>query len=103
MINWIKKMLGQSSVDLAALVNEGAKIIDVRSRSEFAAGHTKGAVNLPLEEIGSKSSSFHKDEVLLLCCRSGMRSGAATTKLKALGFTRVYNAGAWTNLNGLKK
>lgn len=102
MINWIKKILGQPSVDLAALVKEGAKIVDVRSRSEFEAGHAKGAINIPLEHIESKSSSFKKEEVLLLCCRSGMRSGSATSKLKSLGFLRVYNAGPWTNLKDLK-
>ena len=53
----LKKLFGGTSVDLKALVKEGAMIIDVRSPAEFNRGHIKGAVNRPLQAI---QSSFNK-------------------------------------------
>lgn len=98
MIDSIKKLLGIKTVDFAALMAKGAKVIDVRTPGEFASGHVKGAVNVPLDQIGKKAVSLKKNETYILCCRSGMRSASATQQLKSMGFTSVYNAGPWQRL-----
>ena len=36
-----------------------------------------------------------KDRVLLLHCQSGMRSGAARTKVKAMGYAHTFNLGSY--------
>jgi phage shock protein E len=92
---------GKPKADLVELIRSGAKLIDVRSKSEFASGHAKGTTNVPLEQIGSKASSWKKDEPIILCCRSGMRSGAAVSQLKGAGFTNVHNAGSWNKMQTL--
>ena len=53
-------------------------IIDVRTAGEFVAGHLPIAVNLPLSEIETNLARRVKDknQVLLLHCQSGARSGA---------------------------
>ncbi|MEY2707719.1 MAG: Rhodanese-like domain, partial [Bacteroidota bacterium] len=35
------------SADLKALAAQGATIIDVRSKAEYASGHIKGSINIP--------------------------------------------------------
>lgn len=98
MFGFIKKLMGGSSVDVHALIANGAKIIDVRTPGEFSSGHVKGSVNIPLDQISSKLKTLKKDETYVLCCRSGMRSGNATRIMNAAGFTKAYNGGSWMNL-----
>ena len=98
MFGFIKKLMGGSSVDVHALIANGAKVIDVRTLGEFSSGHVKGSVNIPLDQISSKLKTLKKDETYVLCCRSGMRSGNATRIMNAAGFTKAYNGGSWMNL-----
>jgi phage shock protein E len=99
MIQFIKKLLGLGpAIDIQSLIAEGAKIVDVRTPAEFKDGHVKGAINLPLQTLGSQMNKLKKDEVIITCCRSGSRSGMARRQLLAAGFTQVYNGGPWNNL-----
>lgn len=86
------------SVDIASLISAGAKVIDVRTPGEYASGHFKGSVNIPLDSISSKMKSLDKSKTYVLVCRSGMRSSSATKMLKAAGFSNAYNGGSWTNI-----
>ena len=78
-------------------LKNGALLIDVRSPAEFNSGHLPNAINLPLAEIETALPRRVKDinQVLLLHCQSGMRSGVAKTKLKRLGYTSVFNLGSY--------
>ena len=99
MLQFIKNLLGFGlSVDIQALIENGAKIVDVRTPAEYKDGHIKGSINLPLQTLGSQMNKLKKDEVIITCCRSGSRSGMARRQLQAAGFTQVYNGGPWTNL-----
>ena len=99
MIEALKKLFGITSVDLAQILKTGATIIDVRSKAEFATGHAKGAINIPLEQIGSNTEKLKKHSHIIVCCRSGNRSGMAQRTLKAKGFGNVTNGGSWQNVN----
>ncbi|MBS2028134.1 MAG: rhodanese-like domain-containing protein [Deltaproteobacteria bacterium] len=90
------KRLGQIGGERAhALVQSGAKLVDVRTPSEFQAGHIPGAVNVPLQELGSRAGSLgEKTRPVVLYCASGARSAMARSRLKGLGFTQVFNLGA---------
>lgn len=95
----LKNLLGlKPQPDLASIISNGAKIIDVRTPGEFLQGHIVGAVNVPLDVLTLKLSKFKKDEVIITCCASGMRSKSALAVLKTNGFTRVYNGGGWRSL-----
>lgn len=90
---------GQVSAEEAAEhVKRGALIIDVRSPAEYAAGHLPRALNIPLTQIESLIAGKVKDknQVLLLHCESGMRSGMAKDKLNALGYANAYNLGSYS-------
>jgi rhodanese-related sulfurtransferase len=86
---------GQSvgPMDAVRLVNQGALMLDVRSKAEFDSGHVLDARHLPQDEIaqGVESLKKYRDKVVVACCESGMRSGAAARVLRAQGFTRVVN------------
>jgi phage shock protein E len=81
-----------------AYLKNGALVIDVRTPAEFNAGHLPNAINIPLAQIESGSSLPLKDknQVLLLHCQGGMRSGKATKLLSGMGFTNVFDLGAYS-------
>ncbi len=80
------------------LVEQGAGLIDVRSRGEFRDGHIDRARNIPIGELVRRSAELgdHARPIIVYCA-SGTRSAAAKRVLKRAGFTRVYNLGAMTN------
>lgn len=82
-----------------ALVVAGAKLVDVRTPAEFAAGHVEGADNIPLAQLETRVDELgDKSDPIVVYCRSGNRSGKAQAILQARGFTAVHNLGpmsAW--------
>ena len=79
--------------DAVRLINPGAVLVDVRSQAEFDAGHIRDARHLPQEQVAGAAESLKKfkDKVIVACCESGMRSGAAARVLRAQGFGKVVN------------
>lgn len=69
----------------------GAVLIDVRTPAEVAEGMVPGAINIPLQEIEQRLSEFPKDKDLLIYCRSGKRSMAASNFLIENGYDKVFN------------
>ncbi|WP_281297241.1 rhodanese-like domain-containing protein [Flavobacterium limnophilum] len=100
MINTLKKIFGFGpGVNYSELVKEGALILDVRSKGEFAGGHIKGAVNIPVDALRNNLSKLKdKNHPIITCCASGMRSASAKNILKSNGYTQVYNGGGWSSL-----
>jgi rhodanese-related sulfurtransferase len=100
MINAIKKILGiGKKVHYAQLLQEGAIILDVRSKGEFEGGHIKGALNIPLDQLRNNFSKLKdKNKPIITCCASGMRSASARSILISGGYTSVFNGGGWNSL-----
>lgn len=99
MLNTLKNLFGFGpKTDYAALLEQGAVIIDVRTKGEFQGGHIKGAINIPLQSLESNLSKIKKDKPVITCCASGMRSASAKSILKSKGYTDVYNGGGWMSL-----
>jgi phage shock protein E len=88
----------KAKVDFGELIHQGAIIIDVRTTTEYQSGHLKGSKNIPLDKLMSQISKIKKDQIIITCCASGMRSASAKGILKNAGYTNVYNGGSWTNL-----
>ena len=105
MINAIKNLFGFGpKVDYAELVKQGAVILDVRSKGEFQGGHIKGSINIPVDTLNNNLNKLKKDNPIITCCASGMRSASAKSILKSNGFTEVHNGGGWSSLqNKLNK
>lgn len=76
----------------------GAKLVDVRTPEEFAAGHVTGAVNIPVGDLPRRIKDFGaKDVPVVVYCRSGARSASAKRQLEAAGFATVLDVGAMSN------
>jgi phage shock protein E len=100
MIERLKQLFGIGpKIDTAALIANGAVIVDVRTRQEYAAGHVKNSLNIPLDTLSKRMKELPSDKPIITCCASGMRSGTARSILLNNGFKEVYNAGSWRNIN----
>ena len=77
--------------EVRGLVESGAHIVDVRTPGEFAAGHLKGAVNIPLGELRQRAGEIPKDRPVYLHCRTSQRSYNGIMALKGRGFENLYN------------
>lgn len=69
-------------------------IVDVRTPEEFNMGAVPGAVNVPLDDIGSYVESLgEKGRKITVYCASGARSAYAVRMLQQVGFSNVHNGG----------
>ncbi len=85
--------------ELKESIEGGAFLVDVRSSGEFASGSVKGAVNIPLDKIGSQLTKFKGKKNIVVFCQSGNRSGQAKSILENNGVQNVINGGSWSNVN----
>jgi len=97
----IKNIFGIGpKVNIGELIAKGAIIIDVRTRAEYSSGHAKGSINVPLDQLsGYLKKLKSKEDSIITCCASGMRSASAKNFLKGQGYKNVHNAGPWLTLN----
>jgi rhodanese-related sulfurtransferase len=99
MIDLIKKLFrSDPPVNYSQLVKEGALIVDVRSKGEYAGGHIRGSVNIPVDQLSQQLNRLPKDKVIITCCASGMRSATARGMLQSKGYPKVHNGGGWHSL-----
>lgn len=70
-------------------------LLDVRTKEEFREGHIEGAVNIPLPKLAYdiEDEVPQKDQMIVLYCRSGVRTLTAAEILKDLEYTKVYDMG----------
>jgi len=81
----------------------GARLVDVRTPQEFAAGHIDGAINIPVSDLPGKLKRLgQKNQSLVVYCRSGSRSGHAVSFLKGQGFKHVLDLKAMSNWRALQ-
>jgi len=67
--------------------DQGAMIIDVRSKKEYDNGHIDNAVNIPLDYLDKMYGRIPKDKEIIVYCRSGSRSMVAAHLLRGQGWT----------------
>lgn len=77
-------------------------IVDVRTPQEYADGHIPGAINIPVEGIGSAKPAelTDTDAQLIVYCRTGVRSKQAADKLIELGYQHVNDMGGIVDWHG---
>lgn len=69
----------------------GSVLLDVRSEDEYAEGHLKGSVNIPLNKLAG--IDLPKETPLFVYCLSGGRAGRAVTFLTKMGYEAVNIGG----------
>ncbi|GAA0330316.1 sulfurtransferase TusA family protein [Bacillus carboniphilus] len=71
--------------------NEKMTVLDVREPAEYAFGHIKGAINIPLGELEQRFEELNQADDIHIICRTGSRSDLAAQKLTGKGFNNVKN------------
>ena len=82
----------------AAAHESGVAVLDVRNPDEYAAGHVRGAVLIPLNELGARVDEIPEGDPLYVICAVGGRSLTAAKALANAGYSAVSVAGgtnAW--------
>ena len=87
-----------SAVQAAALVRDGAVLVDVREGDEWAAGHAPDAVHMPMSSLAAHVDRLPTDRRVVCVCHVGARSAVVTDALRRAGWDAVNLAGgmnAW--------
>ena len=84
------------------LIDDGALLIDVRSRQEYEAGHLDNSINVEHDKVEELAETIgeDKDREVVVYCRSGKRAEEAREALKSYGYENIHNG---IGYNGLKK
>src|SRR5690606_2922604 len=83
-------LLRLSPEEAAARVASGARLLDVRTRSEFNAGHIAGTTFIHFGELPRKLDVVPKDVPVIVYCASGTRSTTALSILRKYGYEDLY-------------
>jgi len=69
--------------------DENVTLLDVRTPEEYKTGHIRGATLIPLSKLEANLDKLKTDKYkkIIVYCRSGSRSVAASRVLRAHGFT----------------
>lgn len=87
--------------EVRAALASGARLVDVRSRAEFRAGHSKKALNIPVGELSRRLGELgSRQRPVVICCQSGFRSRRAARVLQRAGFEQVMDLGRCQNAKG---
>lgn len=80
-----------------SLIENGAVLLDVRPKREFDAGHLRGAVNIPIDELAGRFDELPRDRRIITYCRGEycLFADEAADILAANGFDVVRLAGGW--------
>ena len=85
--------------------DENLVVVDVRKEAEYADGHLKQAINIPLLELVDPGSmaNFDDHHNIYLHCAAGYRSVIASSLLKRQGIHNIRNIeGGWNKIIELK-
>ncbi len=80
---------------LAAPPAEQPFLLDVRTSQEFASGHIPGSVNVPLDELRSRTNELPRERKIAAYCQVGQRGYLATRILLQSGFSGVNVSGGY--------
>lgn len=80
--------------ELAAELAAGALLVDVRTEVEFAEGSIPDAVNMPLDDLRTRSSELGQQRVIVHC-QVGQRGHTAASLLRQMGIDAINLDGGY--------
>ncbi|MFL0352035.1 rhodanese-like domain-containing protein [Xanthomarina sp. GH4-25] len=92
-------IFGAKKRQVKFFLENGAVILDVRTKREWDSGHIEGSKHIPLDDLRN-----HVDElkamntIFVVCCQSGVRSAKAA-KFLNLNNIEATNGGGWVSLS----
>lgn len=85
------------------LINSGAQIIDVREDIEYANGHLKNTISIPMSRIRQELDKIDKTKPVYVHCKTGQRSYNITLMLKSKGYDAYNVAGSFDFITSYEK
>ena len=92
-------LFGAKKKQIQYFLENGAVILDVRTKKEWDNGHIEDAVHIPLNELQNHVEELKAmNKPFVVCCESGVRSAKAA---KFLNLKRIEatNGGGWVSLS----
>jgi rhodanese-related sulfurtransferase len=88
---WSAETISPEKLGQQVEAGKAPLILDVRTEEEYLEGHVPGARLIPHDRIGEymDSLSEHKNEPIVVYCRSGNRTEKAIDKLEKADFSQV--------------
>lgn len=88
--------------ELSHLIEKGSDytLLDVRTAGEFQSGHIPTAELIPYDVLPRTLDVQSKDELIIVYCRSGRRSGIARKVLEDTGYTNIRDFGGISRWKG---
>lgn len=83
--------------DVARLLKENAVLLDVRPKQEFEAGHLRGAINIPIDELRDRLKELPMGRQIITYCRGEfcVFADEAAQILRGQGYDVVRLEGGW--------
>lgn len=70
-------------------VASGQYLLDVRPAADFAKGHFKGAINIPIEDLEKRYAEVPKDKAVFISCATGAKSSKTFDILTRKGYSNM--------------
>ncbi|MEK7247299.1 MAG: rhodanese-like domain-containing protein, partial [Chloroflexota bacterium] len=83
--------------EVKELLKSKAVLLDVRPRQEFEAGHLRGAINIPVDELKDRWGELPRDRQIITYCRGEycLFADEAAEMLRANGYHVARLEGGW--------
>jgi rhodanese-related sulfurtransferase len=92
-----------SSAQAVRLINQGARVVDIRDQQPFDNGHIVDAINIPAGELADNFDKKFKAKTIIVVCDTGTSSGKAVATLRRSGHDKAFNLqgglASWRNEN----
>jgi adenylyltransferase/sulfurtransferase len=85
--------------ELDRLRNAGVphKLIDVREPHELDISMIEGSILIPKDQVADRLNELSRDDLLIIHCKTGVRSGNVLLQLKQHGYSKVKNLAGGIN------
>lgn len=91
-------IFGRKKRQIKEFLDQGAIILDVRTKTEWDNGHIKNAMHVPLDHLQQKVKQIKQlNKPVIVCCQSGVRASQAARFLN-LNNIKATNGGGWLSL-----
>lgn len=86
--------------EVKTLVDEGAVLLDVRTKEEVDLGQIEGSINIDVDNLRNQLKQLDKNKKIIIYCAVGVRGYIALRILKENGFKDVWNlSGGFSTYN----
>ena len=93
-----------STAQAVRLINQGARVVDIRDQQQFDSGHIVDAINIPAAELADQfEKKLKAAKTIIVVCDTGTRSGKTVATLRRSGHEKAFNLqgglSTWRNEN----